>query len=111
MTTSVRDVVVAKLNAIEFRMREIGCWSDERPSAEALASTLPFCYDTLDIEAWLQFIFIGRMRELIEQGDPLPDSCGIAPYIEMLGATGRVVDAEIVRLVGEIDREISGEFS
>lgn len=103
----MRTAVTKKLNAIEFRLREIGCWSEERPCAEALSSTLPFCYDTLDIEAWLQFIFIGRMRELLEQGDPLPEACGILPYIEMLGASGRVADAEIVRLVGEIDQHIS----
>ena len=109
MTGNSVDAVVARLNAIEFRLREIGRWSDHRPSMDALASTLPFCYDTLDIEAWLQFIFVGRMRELIEQGDPLPTSCGITPYIDMLSASGRIVDAELVRLVQEIDQAISGD--
>ena len=107
MIETSRAAVVEHLNALEFRLREIGRWSETRPAAEALASTLPFCYDTLEIEAWLQFIFLGRMRELIEQGDPLPESCAIAPYIDMLHASGRVVDAELVRLVQAIDQHIT----
>lgn len=91
------------INALELRLREIGLWAEVRPSSEALSSTMPFCYDTLELEAWLQFVFIGRMRELIEQGDPLPNSCGITPYIDMLRTTGRSVDPQVVEVIKEID--------
>lgn len=107
MTASKYQAVAELLNAIEFRLREIGAWSEERPAAEALASTLPFCYDTLELESWIQFIFIGRMRELLEQGDPLPETCGISPYIEMLAASGRRTDQALVELIEAVDRAVS----
>lgn len=95
------------LAALERRLRDLGLWSEERPSAAALSSTLPFCYDTLEIEAWLQFIFIGRMHELLEQNDALPTSCAIYPYLEMLNANGRKVDVELARIVETIDATIT----
>lgn len=109
MSVQRREAVVQALNALEQRLRELGVTASDRPTPEALASTMPFCYDTMDIEAWLQFIFLGRMRELLEQGDPLPETCAITPYLEMLRASGRSVDAEICKCVGELDRLITGE--
>ena len=73
--------IIDALNSLELGLRELGLWSDNRPDAESLSSTLPFCYDTLEIEQWLQFIFLGRMRELLEQGDDLPE---IALFIRTL---------------------------
>jgi len=42
--------IIDALNQLEVGLRDLGLWSDERPTAEALASTLPFCYDTLELE-------------------------------------------------------------
>ena len=109
MSEQRREAVVQALNELEQRLGELGVPAGDRPTPEALASTLPFCYDTMDVEAWLQFIFLGRMRELLEQGDPLPESCAITPYLEMLRASGRSVDPEICDCVGELDRLITGE--
>ena len=58
-------VIIDALNQLEVGLRDLGLWSDERPTAEALASTLPFCYDTLDLEQWLQFVFLGRFLTLL----------------------------------------------
>ena len=63
-------------------MRDIGLWSDLIPSDEALASTQPFAVDTLEFVEWLQFIFLPRMKNLVETGSPLPSNCGIAPMAE-----------------------------
>ena len=109
MSEQRREAVVQALNELEQRLGELGVPAGARPTPEALASTMPFCYDTMDVEAWLQFIFLGRMRELLEQGDPLPESCAITPYLEMLRASGRSVDPEICDCVGELDRLITGE--
>ena len=56
MDQNITDVIDA-LNALELGLRDLGLWSDARPEPEALASTMPFCYDTLELEQWLQFIF------------------------------------------------------
>ena len=99
--------IIDALNSLELGLRELGLWSDKRPDAESLSSTLPFCYDTLEIEQWLQFIFLGRMRELLEQGDDLPETCSIYPYIEMLAGAGKNVDPRLVELVKQIDEKIT----
>jgi uncharacterized protein YqcC (DUF446 family) len=67
---------------IEAEMRAIGLWQVVAPSDEALSSPLPFCHDTLSFPQWLQFIFLPRMKVLLEAGAALPDRCGIAPMAE-----------------------------
>ena len=107
MTCRQTAEIIEVLNSLELGLRELGLWSEERPDAESLSSTLPFCYDTLDVEQWLQFIFLGRMRELLEQGDDLPEDCSICPYIEMLASAGKNVDARLVKLVEQLDEKIT----
>lgn len=103
MSAEQREAVVQALNELEQRLRELGVSTADRPTPEALASTLPFCYDTMDLEVWLQFVFLGRMRELLEQGDPLPETCAITPYIEMLCSSGHAVDPGLRACVTKLD--------
>ena len=99
--------IIDALNQLEVGLRDLGLWSDERPTAEALASALPFCYDTLELEQWIQFVFLGRMREILEQGDCLPDSCAIHPYVEMLSGAGKTVHPKLAGLIQHVDQCIS----
>lgn len=68
--------------AIEQAMREGGYWHTEVPSPAAMASRTPFCADTLSFTQWLQFIFIPKMRDLLESGAALPAHSGIAVMAE-----------------------------
>lgn len=70
------------LAAIEAEMRTQGLWAADLPSAQALQSVMPFMYDTLKLQEWLQFIFLPRTRALIEQGQGLPANCHIHPLAE-----------------------------
>lgn len=74
--------VADRLLGIEIEMRRIEVWSLEVPSEEALASNQPFCIDTLEFTEWLQFVFLERMRFIVEQGHSLPAVSGIAPMAE-----------------------------
>lgn len=74
--------VAEQLLLVERELRLLGLWSVEAPSPEALASQQPFCVDTLDFEAWLQWIFLPRMKMLIEAGAELPAASGIAAMAE-----------------------------
>lgn len=67
---------------IEAEMRRLDLWSKAMPSDEALSSALPFCCDTLNFAEWLQFIFLPRMKIMLEAGAVLPDRCAIAPMAE-----------------------------
>ena len=71
----------------------------------------PFCYDTLELEQWLQFIFLGRMREILGQVDALPESCAIYPYIEMLSGAGKTVHPNLAELAQQVDWSISVEIA
>lgn len=74
--------VADQLLLIERELRQLGMWSVKPPSAEALASQQPFCVDTLDFEAWLQWVFLPRMKRLLEMAGPLPTASGIRPMAE-----------------------------
>ncbi len=67
---------------IESELRRLSLWDDQPPSEQALASTQPFAVDTLSLPQWLQFIFLPTIYYLIDQEQPLPDKCGIAPMAE-----------------------------
>ncbi|MFA7555553.1 MAG: YqcC family protein [Spongiibacteraceae bacterium] len=78
-----RQVEVASLLIdIEAELRRLDLWQAESPSARALASTEPFCIDTLTFPQWLQFVFLRRMTVLLEQAQVLPDRCSIAPMAD-----------------------------
>lgn len=57
-------------------------WESIAPSAEALASTQPFCVESLSPTQWLQWIFITRMHALLEAKATLPRNFAITPYLE-----------------------------
>ncbi|WAK00621.1 YqcC family protein [Methylobacter sp. YRD-M1] len=67
---------------VEVQLLQLNYWQDAFPSSEALSSELPFSCDTLTFPQWLQFIFLPRMRALVECAAPLPTTCAIAPYAE-----------------------------
>ncbi len=74
--------IAEHLLLIERELREQGWWQDVPPSAEALASVEPFSVDTLDFDQWLQWIFLPRMKTIIEQDLPLPSASGILAMAE-----------------------------
>lgn len=80
------------LLAIEVELRGLGWWSAAAPSPAALQSAQPFCVDTLTFEEWLQWVFLPRMQQIIENQAALPQQSAIAEmaevvYAEQLGKT------------------------
>ncbi|WP_404363442.1 YqcC family protein [Marinobacter sp.] len=74
--------VADRVLAVEAEMRRLGLWSDHPPSPASLQSSQPFCVDTLEFHEWLQFIFLPRMKVIIEEDRELPVTSGIAPMAE-----------------------------
>jgi len=59
-----------RIDAIEAEMRRIGAWPVQRPPEEAFQSRAAFFMDRMDFSSWLAFVFIPRVRGIIEaQGD------------------------------------------
>lgn len=73
-----------QLLLIERELRVLGVWASSPPDAEALASQEPFCVDTLAFDQWLQWIFLPRMKLILEQGESLPTVSGILAMAEMV---------------------------
>ncbi|MEK1905379.1 MAG: YqcC family protein [Pseudomonas sp.] len=100
--------VADQLLLIERELRVLGLWGAVAPSAEALASEQPFCVDTLSFDEWLQWLFLPRMKGLLETGGPLPAASGIQPMAEE-SYKGREAEMQgLLRLLGEFDRLIGG---
>ena len=93
--------VAALLIDLEAELRQRLLWDADEPAVEALASTEPFCIDTLSFPQWLQFVFLPRMRLLLDADLPLPAQCAIAEMAEMQFGAGD--GAEVIALLREID--------
>lgn len=78
--------IAEQLLLIERELRVQGWWDEVSPTAEALSSVEPFSVDTLDFHQWLQWIFLVRMKQILEQDLPLPNASGILEMAEMVYA-------------------------
>lgn len=101
--------VAQQLLLIERELRALGWWQAEAPSETDLASTAPFCVDTLAFEQWLQWVLLPRMKELIERDQPLPTASGIlamgeVAYREQLEQVG-----SLLKVLAEFDRLLAPE--
>lgn len=92
---------------IERELQVQGWWGEEAPSDEALASTVPFAVDTLSFEQWLQWIFLPRMKIIIELGHPLPSASGILIMAETVFVDRPEQSRELLRLLAEFDQLIA----
>ncbi|MFJ4111418.1 YqcC family protein [Pseudomonas sp. NPDC089758] len=99
--------VADHLLLIERELIVQGWWADEPPSDEALASTVPFAVDSMSFEQWLQWIFLPRMKIIIELGQPLPNASGILVMAETVFVDRPEQSRELRRLLAEFDRLIA----
>lgn len=74
--------LAALIDRLELVMKQLELWCSEQPSEQALASQQPFAIDTLEPQAWLQWVFIRRIRVMLEQKQPLPSGFSLSPYFE-----------------------------
>ena len=103
MHTEVAEVLID----IEAQLRQLGQWHKVRPPAEALASEQPFCVDTLTLPQWLQFIFLPTLYAMLEQGQALPERCGIAPMAEEYFRGTGLRSSDLVAALRRIDQLLS----
>ncbi|WP_372778533.1 YqcC family protein [Litorivivens sp.] len=89
---------------LEAVMRNSGLWASEPPAPEALASSQPFCVDTLALEEWLQFVFIPRIRAIVEAETTMPAKCEIKPVLEQAMSNP---SAALVSVIGRLDEAIT----
>lgn len=101
--------VADQLLLIERELRQLGWWASQPPSSAALASVEPFCVDTLDFAEWLQWIFLPRMKAIIERDAELPAASGILPMAEMVYRERVGEVSQLLAVLRDFDQLISGK--
>ncbi len=95
---------------IEAELRRLELWDETAPAASALLSITPFCADTLHFNQWLQWLFVPRMKEILEQSLPLPQQCDIHSYAEETCQRATSSDVTgLLQLLREFDQQITAE--
>ncbi len=95
------------LMALENELRNLYVWDVEPPSAEALSSIEPFSLDRLNFAQWLQFVFIPRLRFMIENRLALPNNSDVSPMAEEYFRGFNVNSDAVILYVRNIDRLLS----
>ncbi len=96
------------LAAIEREMQRAGLWEAHPPPPEAFESTVPFCFDTLELSQWLEWVFIPRTRAILDAGMSLPEKSAIRPLAEESFRALEIETERLEALIGELDDLING---
>ena len=98
------EQVLELLTRMESALRDMGQWRAMPPSAEAMGSELPFCVDSMSFSEWLQWIYIPRMRAMVEHGADLPRGASIHPYAEEAMRPEGAKAAALLEVVAQMDK-------
>lgn len=82
--TNTAKLLSRLLYLLEERLKQTDSWQVAQPEADAFNSHTPFYMDTMNLEQWLRYVFIPRMRALIDAGKNLPASCAVTEQIDMV---------------------------
>ena len=102
------EVASTILSEIQHELQSLSLWQDQPPSKEALASTAPFCCDTLDFHQWLQFIMIPRFHQMITANTPLPENIAVTPMAEEFYSGSSIHVSKLLSLLQSFDDLLSG---
>ncbi len=74
--------IEAQICRIEDALRAMNLYTNTPPKPSAFKSSTPFCYDTMSVLEWLQWVMIPKMRTLLMNHSALPTVCDIHPLAE-----------------------------
>jgi len=99
---NIKDILIS----LEQALRAQGQWQPEPPPQQALASPQPFCYDTLEFNQWLQWVFLPRLNTLIVANAALPTESAIYEYAEEVYQGVAYDTEEILQAIKSFDEMI-----
>ncbi len=92
---------------LECELRTHGLWEDALPSTEQMMSTEPFACDVMPLQQWLQWVFLPRMKAIVESEADLPHACNISVYAEDTIAKLDLDVDTVVAVIQDIDNALS----
>ena len=98
--------IIQLLEEMETELKALECWQAMPPSPEAMASEIPFCMDSMPFSQWLQWLFIPRVRAIIEHGGELPKGANIKPYAEEAFTVEKIASVRLLKLVEKFDSPV-----
>jgi uncharacterized protein YqcC (DUF446 family) len=102
---STQERVREKIAEIENEMKRIGYWQSDLSQPEQYGFRSAFAMDTMAFSQWLQFIFIPRVKNMLEVGEKFPpDSQNGAQAVREFDGDDRAQG--LVALLSEFDEII-----
>jgi uncharacterized protein YqcC (DUF446 family) len=108
MTTDNQYTAVL-LEELTLTLQSLNLWQAEAPSRQALSSSSPFCCDTLDFEQWLQYVFIVKIKQMIDQGQTLPNKIALTPMGEESFKHLSTQARPLITILNKIDKTLTGQ--
>ncbi|MBZ9612852.1 YqcC family protein [Rheinheimera maricola] len=100
-------VVQRLLDELTAELKQQQLWSALPADPIAMQSSLPFCYDTMPLQQWLQYIFLPRMQALLEAQLALPSQISVLPMAEQAFATSGGRLGKLLNIIASIDSVLS----
>lgn len=92
---------------LEKCLREYNLWQLDMPSHDDLMSTEPFSCDTLNLTEWLQWVFIPKMKQVIESNAVLPQGSNITAYAEEALKGVDFPAGDLLNIIRQLDQSMS----
>ncbi len=106
---NIHQEIREHLQQLEAELQVQKLWSAAAPDPKALESTTPFMYDTLKLHEWLQWVFIPRLRAVIEAKGSLPHQSHVYPLADHEWQQRNDFDKQhLLRLLNRIDATLNG---
>ena len=102
-----RNEIAAQLIELEAGLRQLSLWSDEVRSPESLVSDQPFAVDVLEMEQWLQYVFLPTLYNLLQQNAPMPEQCATAPMAEETLGKKPIACRALIATLRDLDRLVT----
>ena len=101
------DSVVLLLQRLEEELKRQKVWFATPPSPEAMSSTTPFGMDCMAFSQWLQWVFIPRVRAILDHGGALPKGSNMKPYAEEALKVESLESQHLLVLIEQFDQVMS----
>lgn len=97
-------VVSELLEQMQVEMERLALWQATPPTAEQFQSDVPFCMNTMACSQWLQWVYIARLKALIEGGCQLPNGAQVHPYAEEAFKSEGLETKVLLEMIAQLDK-------